>query len=260
MELNKKMPVFFIGHGSPMNAIENNEFTKSLKKMGSKIVVKPKAIMVISAHWLTYGTYVSTTSKPETIYDFGGFPDALYKLKYPAPGSPEFANEVMKLLPEVKADNKWGLDHGAWTVLLHLFPKADIPVFQLSIDYKKPMQYHFDLAKKLAKLREMGVLIFGSGNIVHNLQYAFAKSDMLSYDWAIEFDAWIKNKIKIRDFDSIIHYEKSGKSAELSVPTVDHYVPLIYCLALAESDDKIEFTYEEVMSSLSMRCLKIDQE
>lgn len=252
-----KMPVLFIGHGSPMNAIESNAFTKSLNLLGKAFVEKPKAIMVVSAHWLTKGTYVSTTERPETIYDFYGFPQELYQVKYPAPGHPSSAKEVTRLAAEVKEDGQWGFDHGAWTILKHIFPEADIPVFQLSIDYNKSMEYHFELARKLNKLRELGILVIGSGNIVHNLRLIFSNADNAPYDWAVEFDEIVKDRINNRDFDSLIHYEKYGKAGQLSVPTVDHYVPLMYSLALADDDDEISFTYEEVFSSLSMRCLRI---
>lgn len=252
-----KQPVLFIGHGSPMNAIEDNAFTRSLTEIGKSIEIKPAAIMVVSAHWLTRGTYVSVTPKPETIYDFGGFSEELYRIKYPAPGSPEFAREVIKLIPEIHEDSDWGLDHGAWTVLKHIFPRADIPVFQLSIDYHKPMQYHYDLAQKLKPLSDMGVLVIGSGNIVHNLRLWFSQTGTEPFDWATEFDEWVKGKIIEREFQSLIDYEKQGKAALLSVPTVDHYVPLIYCLALADDEEKILFTHEEVIASMSMRCLRI---
>lgn len=257
MENEKKMPVLFIGHGNPMNAILENSFTQNLSAIGKDIKGTPKAILVISAHWLTRGTYVSTNPTPQTIYDFGGFPEKLYQVVYPSPGSPEYAREVMKLMPEAKADESQGLDHGAWTILKHMFPEADIPVFQLSIDYYKPMQYHFDLAQKLKALRQMGVLIIGSGNIVHNVQLFFSKQDSIPYDWAIQFDEWVKEKINNRDFDSLINYEKFGKTVNLSVPTVDHYVPLLYCLALADENETIVFNYEEIISSMSMRCLRI---
>ena len=252
-----KMPVFFIGHGNPMNAILDNPFTRSLTALGKSVKEKPNAILVISAHWLTQGTFVSTTNAPETIYDFGGFPAELYKVTYPATGSPEYAKEVMKLIPGVKEDHEWGLDHGAWTVLKHLFPEAKIPVFQLSIDYYKPMQYHFDLAMQLKSLREKGVLIIGSGNIVHNLQLYFSKTDDKPFDWAVEFDAWSKEKILQHDFQSLIDYEKKGESAKLAVPTVDHYVPMIYSLALSDKNENIDFTYEETIGSMSMRTFKI---
>lgn len=252
-----KMPVFFVGHGSPMNALEDNSYTRSWRAMGKSVIEKPNAILVVSAHWLTQGTFVSTNPSPETIYDFGGFPPELYKQTYPALGSPEFAKQVMKLVPEIKEDKEWGLDHGAWSILKHLFPEAKIPVFQLSIDYYKPMQYHFDLAKRLASLREKGVLIISSGNIVHNLRKFFENPDAKSFEWTIEFDNWVKEKINARDFQSLIDYEKHGTSAKLSVPTVDHYVPMIYSLALADKKDDIHYTNEETIASISMRAFRI---
>lgn len=252
-----RMPVFFVGHGSPMNAMEDNSYTRSWRAMGKSVKEKPNAILVVSAHWLTQGTFVSTNPSPETIYDFGGFPPELYKQTYPAPGSPEFAKQVMKLVPEIKEDKEWGLDHGAWSILKHLFPDAKIPVFQLSIDYYKPMQYHFDLAQRLASLREKGVLIISSGNIVHNLRKFFENPDAKSFEWTVEFDNWVKEKINARDFQSLIDYKKHGTSAKLSVPTVDHYVPMIYSLALADKKDDIHYTNEETIASVSMRAFRI---
>jgi 4,5-DOPA dioxygenase extradiol len=251
------MPAFFIGHGNPMNAVLDNPFTRSLTEMGKSVQQKPNAILVVSAHWLTRGSYVSINPKPEVIYDFGGFPDELYQVKYPAPGSPEYAAQVKDLLPEVKEDKDWGLDHGAWTILKHMFPEADIPVFQLSIDFYKPMQYHYELAQKLQSLRKKGVLIIGSGNIVHNLRMWFSKGDNNPYDWATEFDGFVKDRIEKRDFKSLVEYEKQGAAAKLSVPTVDHYVPMLYSLALAGDKEEIKFTYEEVFSAASMRCFRI---
>jgi 4,5-DOPA dioxygenase extradiol len=253
----KKMPALFIGHGNPMNAIEVNPFTESLKRLGESFVELPKAIMVVSAHWLTKGTFISTTESPEIIYDFYGFPKELYHVKYPAMGAPAIAREVIKLVPEIKEDNQWGLDHGAWSILKHIFPKADIPVFQLSIDFYQPMQYHFDLANRLKQLREQGVLVIGSGNIVHNLALVFSKEDNAPFEWAAEFDEIVKERIVNKDFTSLINYEKFGRVASLAIPTVDHYVPLLYTLGMAEADEEITFTYEEVFTSLSMRCVKI---
>jgi 4,5-DOPA dioxygenase extradiol len=256
-EKSERMPAFFIGHGNPMNAIEDNAFTRSLHEMGKSVKQTPQAILVVSAHWLTKGSFVSTTPHPEVIYDFGGFPAALYKVTYPCPGSPEYASQVMEILPEAKPDTSWGLDHGAWTILKHLFPAAKIPVFELSIDYGQSMQYHFDLAARLKSLRDKGVLIIGSGNIVHNLRMWFSKSDDSPYDWALEFDEWVKNRINARDFHSLIDYEKHGSSALLSVPTPDHYIPMLYSLALAGKEEAITFTYEEVFTSASMRAFRI---
>ncbi|MCX6165903.1 MAG: 4,5-DOPA dioxygenase extradiol [Ignavibacteriae bacterium] len=250
-------PVFFLGHGNPMNAIYDNAFTKSLFEMEKSLVNKPDAILVISAHWLTRGSYVSTTSFPEMIYDFSGFPEELYKVVYPSPGAPEYAKYLLELISTLKEDDEMGLDHGAWTVLKHMFPKADIPVFQLSIDFHQPMQYHFDLGKKLLPLREKNVLIIGSGNIVHNLHFAFPLDNPTKYKWAIEFDEWVKGKIGERDFESLINYHSAGDSAKMSVPTTDHYIPMLYCFALTQKNEEIKFTYEEIITSLSMRCFRI---
>jgi 4,5-DOPA dioxygenase extradiol len=251
------MPVFFIGHGSPMNALQITPFSRNLEAMGKNLADRPRAILVVSAHWLSEGTLVNSTPHPETIYDFYGFPEKLYQIKYAAPGAPEFAREVIRLIPEVIEDRSRGLDHGAWVVLKYIFPEADIPVFQLSIDFHRPMQYHYDLSQKLRSLRQEGFLVIGSGNIVHNLRLVYSREDNSPYDWAIEFDAWVKDRIDQRDFASLIHYEKMGTAAHLSVPTVDHYAPLIYALALAEESEEIIFTYEEVFTSMSMRCLQI---
>lgn len=252
-----RMPVLFVGHGSPMNAIEDNSYSRSWKSMGKSIVEKPNAILVVSAHWLTNGTFVSTNPSPETIYDFGGFPAELYKQTYPSPGSPDYAKQVMQLVPEAKEDKEWGLDHGAWSILKHLFPEAHIPVFQISIDYNRSMQYHFDLAARLKKLRDKGVLIIGSGNIVHNLQMFFAKPNAAPYEWTLEFDRWVADRINARDFQSLIQYEKKGESARLSVPTADHYIPMIYSLGLADKSENIVYTNEETLGSISMRAFRI---
>jgi 4,5-DOPA dioxygenase extradiol len=253
----ERMPVFFIGHGNPMNAILDNPFAHSLAAMSKSVGAPPKAILIVSAHWLTRGTFVNVNPKPETIHDFGGFPQALFDVKYPAPGAPEIAREVPKLATEVREDMDWGLDHGAWSILTHLYPEANIPVFQLSIDYHQPMQYHFDLAKKLGALRNKGVLIIGSGNIVHNLRMYFENPEVKAYDWAVEFDTYVKERIDARDFQSLIDFEKQGAAAKLSVPTVDHYVPMIYALGLAEKNESINYTFEGVEASMSMRAFRI---
>jgi len=258
----EKYPAWFIGHGNPMNVLMDNAFTKSLAAMGRSLREKPNAILVISAHWLTKGgTFVTTTNKPETIYDFYGFPDAMFKIKYPAPGAPEYAQEVKKIITttEVQEDQEWGLDHGAWTVLKHSFPDADIPVFQMSIDYSKPAAYHFKLASELQSLRNKGVLIIGSGNIVHNLREAdFHNIEANPFDWAKEFDEISKNKILNREFLDLVEYEKLGKAALLSIPTPDHYFPMIYSLGLVDVKDEVRFTYEEIQNaSVSMRCFEV---
>jgi len=260
-----KMPVLFIGHGNPMNALYDNSFTKSLTRVGNEFIneKKPNAILVISAHWLTEGSFVNISQDPEIIYDFSGFPDELFQVRYPVSGSPEYAHRVKKLIVSVEETDDWGIDHGSWTVLKHMFPKADIPVFQLSIDYYKPLKYHFDLAKQLNPLREKGVLIIGSGNIVHNLRLSFQsvreRGKEFVFDWVKEFDEWAKDKIDSRDFKSLINYESAGTTAKLAVPTVDHYVPMLYSLALAEKNENIIYTHEEVtFGAMSMRCFKIE--
>lgn len=259
-----KMPVLFVGHGSPMNALEDNAFTRSLKKLGEQFKQegkKPAAILVVSAHWLTRGSHVSIAPKPETIHDFGGFPQALFDAQYPAPGSPELAKETAKLSALIHETDDWGLDHGAWTILMHLFPEADVPVFQLSIDYYQPLQYHLDLAKELTTLREKGVLIIGSGNIVHNLRLSMERlrnGDTRPFDWAMEFDTWAHEKIAGRDFQSLVTYEKAGEAGKLSVPTTDHYIPMLYSLGLAGEKEEIVQTYEEVtLGGISMRTFQI---
>jgi 4,5-DOPA dioxygenase extradiol len=256
-------PAWFIGHGNPMNVLMDNAFTKNLSIMGKSLQEKPNAILVISAHWLTTnGTFVSVTNKPETIYDFYGFPDTMYKIQYPAPGAPEFAHEVKKIVTtaHVQEDHAWGLDHGAWTVLKHSFPNADIPVFQMSIDYSKPAAYHFKLAHELQALRSKGVLIIGSGNIVHNLRQAdFHNIEANPYDWAKEFDEVSKKKILNREFKDLVEYEKLGQAAVLSIPTPDHYFPMIYSLGLVGQKDVVRFTFEEIQNaSVSMRCFEIN--
>lgn len=260
---SEKMPVWFVGHGSPMNALEDNPFTRSLRKMGETMRnrQKPSAILVVSAHWLTRGSFVNVIPKPETIHDFGGFPQALFDAQYPAPGAPEIAKETAKLSTLLHESDDWGIDHGAWTILMHLFPNADIPVFQMSIDYHQPMQYHFDLAKEIRALRERGVLVIGSGNIVHNLRMSMARfqnNDASPFDWAVEFDNWVHEKIEKRDFQSLTDYEKAGTAGKLSVPTVDHYVPLLYTLGLADDKEAIKQTYEEVsFGGMSMRTFQV---
>ena len=256
----EKMPVLFIGHGSPTNAIEDNNFTRSMRSYGEKLP-PPKAVLVVSAHWLTRGeTKVSVNPDPDTIHDYYGFPDEMYKLKYDAPGHPDMAREVVKNVQSVQVheDHEMGLDHGAWTVLKYLFPKADIPVFQLSIDFNKPPQWHFNLAAELKKLREKGVMILGSGNIVHNLRVLDWKNPTASFDWATEFDDFVKNKIDTRDFQALIDYNKMGKVARLAVPTNDHYLPMLYSLGLADEKEEIRHTYEQMQhGSISMRCFEV---
>lgn len=261
-EEEEKMPVLFIGHGSPMNAIEDNIFSKRWQQMGKEIPT-PKAVVVVSAHWLTKGTMVTAMPNPKTIHDFGGFQQALFDVQYPAPGSPELATEIQKLItnPAVELDHDWGLDHGTWSVVKHMYPNADIPVLQLSIDYYKPAAYHYELAKQLLALRKKGVLIIGSGNMVHNLRMvAWDKLNEPEYgfDWALEMNDVFKNKILNGFHKELIQYEKLHKAATLAIPTPDHYYPLLYILALQTDNDKVEFFNDKAVGgSLTMTSVKI---
>ena len=260
----EKMPVLFLGHGSPMNAIEENEFVIGFRNIG-KTIPKPKAILVISAHWETRGTFVTAMDKPETIHDFGGFPQALFDVQYPAPGSPELANETKSIITktQVGLDDKWGLDHGAWSVIIHLYPKADVPVIEMSIDYTQGAQYHYDLAKQLSALRNRGVLIIGSGNMVHNLgMVAWDKlnTDNYGFDWAIEASEKMKKFILSDDHQALINFKSQGSAFNRAIPSPEHYLPLIYSLALKENNEKITlFNDKAVGGSLTMTSLKIDK-
>lgn len=252
-----KMPVLFLGHGSPMNAIEENEFVRTFRKIGEEIHT-PRAIICISAHWETKGTYVTAMENPRTIHDFGGFPEELFQVKYPAKGSPEVAKETKEICQKtaIEFDDKWGLDHGAWSVLKHLYPNADIPVIQLSIDYTKPASYHYELAQDLKKLREKGVLIVGSGNIVHNLgKIAWNKlnGEPFAYDWATEVNEKIKSNILANDMTSLINYTKQGSAFELAIPTPEHYLPLLYTLGIKNANDSTTiYNDQPVAGSLYM--------
>lgn len=253
LPLSETMPLLFIGHGNPMNAIEDNKYSRSWKELAPKLP-KPKAILCVSAHWETNGTFVTAMKSPRTIHDFGGFPQALFDAQYPAPGSLEVAQETVKEVKKtsVGLDDKWGLDHGTWSVLLPMFPQADIPVLQLSIDQTQPPSYHFELAGELAKLRERGVLIIGSGNIVHNLR--MMNWDGKPYDWAIEFDAMAKKYIASGDYKPLIEYEKLGAMAKYAIPTNEHYLPMIYTLGLTRKNEEVFFFNETVdLGSVSMR-------
>lgn len=257
----EKMPALFLGHGSPMNAIEENEYVSGFRTI-AKALPKAKAVICISAHWYTKGTMVTAMPKPKTIHDFGGFPEALYKVQYPAPGSPDLAKQTKELIKKasVGLDETWGLDHGAWSVLKHVFPNADVPVIQLSIDYTKDAQWHFDLAKELQSLRNKGILIVGSGNIIHNLyDAAFDRiNENFGYDWAIEAREKTNALLLKGDFDQLIHYEKLGKPLQKAVPTPDHYLPLIYTLGLKNEKDKLELFNDKLLAgSLSMTSVKI---
>ena len=252
------MPILFIGHGSPMNGIEDNAFTLGWEKIGQTLP-KPKAILVISAHWLTEGTLVHTSQSPKTIHDFYGFPEELYRLSYPAAGSPEFAQETIAASTNrIAGDSAWGLDHGTWIPLLRMFPHADIPVYQLSLDVTKSAAEHYALAKELAILRRRGVLIMGSGNIVHNLRRVDFNPNAKICDWAEEFDARAKEFIEDHQHEKLIAYERMGDAANLAIPTPDHYWPLLYTLGLQEESDRVTFPIEGIVSgSISMRSVLI---
>ncbi|CAM3346723.1 dioxygenase [Aquirufa ecclesiirivi] len=260
---NHLQPVWFVGHGSPMNALADNPFTQHLNQLGKTVLEhnSPKAVLIVSAHWLTRGTFVQASSKPKIIYDFGGFPPALHHFHYPAVGDAEEANLLASQSAKIQATTEWGLDHGAWTVLCHLFPKAELPCFEVSIDYGKPLEYHVSLAQELQFLRERGVLILGSGNIVHNLRASMANlgngREAFGYDWAQEFDVWSSQKIQDKDLSALINYEGALGGKE-SVPTPDHYIPMLYSLALARKGEEVHYTYDElVYGGISMRCFEI---
>jgi 4,5-DOPA dioxygenase extradiol len=256
------MPLLFVGHGSPMNAIEDNKFTENFRRL-AKEIEKPKAILCISAHWFTDGAKVTHMKNPKTIHDFYGFPRELYDIEYPAEGDTKLAEEIKKLLAPVQVDLdlEWGLDHGTWSVLRHMYPEADIPVVQLSIDYNKSAEYHFNLAKNLASLRLKGILIIGSGNIVHNLSkvdFENIETYDYGYDWAKRVQKKINECILDKNFEALLDYLKQGTDFDLSIPTPEHFLPLIYILGLCEKDEKIElFNGALVGGSISMTSLKI---
>jgi 4,5-DOPA dioxygenase extradiol len=257
-----KMPVLFLGHGSPMNAIEENQFVAGFRDL-AKTLPQPNAILCISAHWFTNGTKVTSMQMPRTIHDFGGFPQALFDVQYPAKGSPELAIETKKILEPVHVDldEHWGLDHGAWSVIKHLYPEANVPVIQLSIDYTKSGQYHFELAQKLQSLRHKGVLIIGSGNIVHNLRLVDFRNfdkDNYGFDWAIEARETINNYLLDENFQPLIDFEKMNKAIQLAIPTPDHYLPLLYTLGLKEKSEELSLFNDKLLAgSLSMTSVKI---
>lgn len=260
-----KMPVLFLGHGSPMNAIEDNEFSKSWQELGKKLPI-PTAILCISAHWETKGTFVTAMAQPQTIHDFGGFPQELFDAQYPAPGSPWLVKEAKSIvtLTTVGDDQEWGLDHGCWSILKHLYPKADIPVIQLSMDYSKGAEYHYALGKQLSALRSKGVLILGSGNMVHNLGMMQVRkgekfNNRYGFDWALEMNEIFKQKIMAQDHEALLKYESLNKAAKLAIPTTEHYFPLLYTLALQEKNEKLTiFNDQPVAGSLTMTSVLIE--
>ena len=254
------MPAVFVGHGNPMNAISRNRYTTGWSAIGASLIPRPKAVLCISAHWYVPKTAITAMAHPRTIHDFGGFPPELHQVQYPAPGSLEFAAEVADLLmPVAVMDTSWGLDHGAWSVLMHIFPNADIPVVQLSIDETREAGWHYDTARRLASLRDQGVLILGSGNIVHNLHaYAWGKHNVEPYDWAVRFENVIREALSSGDVDSLIAYEALGQDALLSVPTPEHYLPFLYVLAQRRKNEEISFPVEGFDGgSISMLTVKI---
>jgi 4,5-DOPA dioxygenase extradiol len=258
-EDSEKMPVLFLGHGSPMNAIQETEFSKGWRTIGQKLP-RPNAIVCVSAHWETKGTFVTAMEKPKTIHDFGGFPQALFDVQYPAPGSPSVARETKNTITktEVGLDQQWGLDHGCWSVVKHLYPDADVPVIQLSLDYTKGPQYHYELAKELSSLRNKGILIIGSGNIVHNLGIIDWQNQDQGFDWAIEANTRMKSYITSGDYAPLINYSTQGKAFQLSIPTPEHFLPLLYTLALKnEKDDVTLFNDKTIMGSIAMTSVMI---
>jgi 4,5-DOPA dioxygenase extradiol len=242
-----RMPVVFFGHGSPMNALEHNQYTETWRGLGESLP-KPRAILAVSAHWYTHGTVVTAMDRPRTIHDFGGFPQELFEVQYPAPGDPKLAERVRELLAptEVPLDKSWGLDHGTWSVLVHAFPSANVPVVQLSIDGTKPPRFHYELAKKLAPLRNEGVLIVGSGNVVHNLGRIQWAKDAKPYDWAVRFNDKVRGYLAARDHGPLIDYATRGEDARLSVPTPDHYLPLLYVIALQSENETISLPIDGI--------------
>jgi 4,5-DOPA dioxygenase extradiol len=248
-----------------MNVLADNGYTRSLQKLGRELP-RPEAIMVISAHWLTSGTYVTCAQHPRTIHDFYGFPQELYRIRYPSPGSPEKAKAASAALgqSESACDYDWGLDHASWAVLKHMYPQADIPVFEMSLDYSfndwnsKPVSYHYELGQKLRALREQGILIIGSGNMVHNLRVIDFDTEAQPFDWAVSYDAKLRSRLLDGNHKALVNYASIGKEADLAVPTLDHYLPMIYVLALHDKDEPLTFTYEGIQNaSVSMRCFRI---
>src|SRR6476619_36519 len=261
-EQEQVMPVLFIGHGSPMNGIEDNEFSRRWTKMAKEIPT-PAAVLVVSAHWFTKGTRITSMDFPKTIHDFGGFPQELFDVQYKAPGNPVLAKETAELLhsAHVELDHDWGLDHGTWTVVRHMYPDANIPVLQLSIDYTKGPQYHYDLAKELYALRKKGVLIIGSGNMVHNLRMvAWDKLNdaEYAYDWAIQMNETFKELIQSGNHKPLIKYSGLGREAMLAIPTQEHYLPLMYTLGLKTNKDEVSFFNDKAVGgSLTMTSVKL---
>ncbi len=255
-----RMPVLFIGHGSPMNIIQDNSYTRSLSALAATLP-RPSSILVVSAHWLTQGTWVTDAAKPRQIYDFYGFPDELYAVRYEPAGAPDEARRLSAEATKARVsldEGQWGLDHAAWAVLCHMFPAADVPVWEMSLDTTLPAAQHVEIARSLAGLRERGVLIIGSGNIVHNLRLIDFRDDAAPFPWAVEADEWIRARIASRDLAALAAYDSAGTSVRKAVPTNDHYLPMLYSLGLADKGELLTFTHEGIQNgSISMRCFRI---
>ena len=258
--MTRPMPAVFFGHGNPMNAVSQNAYTEAWAALG-RTMSRPKAILCISAHWFVPETGVTVSTAPRTIHDFGGFPRELYQVRYAAPGDPDLARRVQALLQPmpVKLDESWGLDHGTWSVLCHVYPRADIPIVQLSIDETQPAAFHYDIGTRLAPLRDEGVLIVGSGNLVHNLHaYAWGRHIVEPFDWAVGFERQAREMILAGEHRPLVHYEKLGREARLSIPTPDHYLPLLYVIATRQAGEAVAFPVEGVDGgSISMLSVKI---
>ncbi|HEX8172257.1 MAG TPA: 4,5-DOPA dioxygenase extradiol [Thermoanaerobaculia bacterium] len=258
--MSARMPAVFFGHGNPMNAIERNAYTEAWSAIG-RALPRPRAIVSVSAHWYLPGTLVTAMERPRTIHDFGGFPRPLYEFQYPAPGAPDLAARVAELLAPVGTgqDHRWGLDHGTWSVLCHVYPDASIPIIQLSIDETQPAQFHYDLGRKLAPLRDEGILVIGSGNLVHNLHtYAWGRQVSEPFDWAVRFETKARELMQSGNHQPLIDYEAMGPDAMRSAPTPDHYLPLLYVLGAAHPDDQVTFPVEGVDGgSVSMLSVQI---
>ena len=247
------MPVVFFGHGSPMNTLDRNQYTEAWRRL-SESIPTPKAVLCVSAHWFTKGTAVTAMSRPKTIHDFYGFPQALFEVQYPAPGEPKLASRVRELLAplDVGLDESWGLDHGTWSVLKHVYPKADVPVVQLSIDGTQPPQFHYETGRRLAPLRDEGILVVGSGNVVHNLRL-MRREGAQGFDWAVRFNERIREALATRDHRTLVEFEKLGEDARLSVPTPEHYLPLLYIAGLQGADEPMGFPVDGYdLGSISM--------
>ena len=259
--MSARLPAVFLGHGNPMNALQANDWTRAWAALGAGLAPKPRAVLAISAHWYIPGTAVTAMAAPRTIHDFGGFPRELFAVRYPAPGDPALAARIAELLAplRVEADQSWGLDHGTWSVLKHVYPKADVPIVQLSIDEREPASFHYEIGKRLAPLRDEGVLIIGSGNLVHNLHaFAWGRHDAEPFDWALRFEQQARDMLVAGDQAPLVEYDRLGRDALLSIPTPDHFLPLLYVIATRQQDDRISFPVEGVDGgSVSMLAVRV---